>query len=156
MEGATELLAVEREIEIAASPETVWLFLSDPERAQSWWGARVDLDLVPGGRYRVEVVPGRVVSGAFLEIDPPRRLVYTFGWEEGAGIPGVVPAGSTRVEIELTSEGRGTRLRLVHRELPGTESALSHGRGWDHYLGRLALVAAGRDPGPDPWAETAV
>jgi uncharacterized protein YndB with AHSA1/START domain len=153
MEGATGLMAVEREIEIAASPETVWRFLSDPERARSWWGVRVELDLVAGGRYRVEVVPGRVVSGAFVEIDPPRRLVYTFGWEEGSGIPGAVPPGSTRVEIDLISEGAGTRLRLVHRDLPGPESAASHTRGWVHYLGRLAVAAAGGDPGPDPWAE---
>ncbi len=26
-----------------------------------------------------------------------------------------------------------------------------HAEGWAHYLGRLAQVAAGRDPGPDPW-----
>jgi uncharacterized protein YndB with AHSA1/START domain len=156
MEGATELVEVEREIEIAASPETVWLFLTDPQRAQSWWGARVDLELVLGGRYRVEVRPDRVVSGAFVEIDPPRRLVYTFGWEAGAGIPGTVPPGSTRVEIDLLAEGDGTRLRLVHRELPGAESVVAHGLGWTHYLDRLAVAAAGRDPGPDPWADSAV
>jgi uncharacterized protein YndB with AHSA1/START domain len=155
VEGAIELVEVEREIEIAASPETVWRFLSDPQLAQRWWGTRVDLDLVPGGGYRVEVVPGRVVSGAFVEIDPPRRLVYTFGWEAGSGVPGSFPPGSTRVEIDLQPEGGGTRLRLVHRELPGTESAAAHGDGWSHYLGRLALAASGRGPGPDPWAQSA-
>jgi len=151
MDGTTERAAVEQEIEIAASPATVWGFLVDPELMLRWWGTSVSLDLRPGGGYRVEVTPGHVLRGEFVELDPPRRLVYTFGWESGGDLPSSVPPGSSTVEIELAPSGAGTRLRLVHRDLPGAEAAASHRGGWEHYLGRLSVAAAGEDPGPDPW-----
>jgi Activator of Hsp90 ATPase homolog 1-like protein len=66
-----------------------------------------------------------------------------------------VPAGSTPVEIDLTPEGNGTRLRLVHRELP-PESRERHDLGWSHYLGRLKTVSEGGEPGPDPFADPSV
>ena len=109
------------------------------------------MDARPGGGYRIEVGPGRTLRGAFVELDPPRRLVYSFGWEDGADIPGALPPGSSTVEIDLLASARGTTLRLLHRGLPGHESAISHGRGWDHYLERLVVVAEGGDPGPDSW-----
>ncbi len=62
-----------------------------------------------------------------------------------------MPPGSSTVEIELSPSARGTTLRLWHRNLPGPEAASAHGAGWDHYLERLALAAAGGDPGTDPW-----
>ena len=33
----------------------------------------------------------------------------------------------------------------------GASSDPTAGKPWAHYLGRLAEVASGRDPGPDPW-----
>jgi len=65
--------------------------------------------------------------------------------------PNPVPPGSSTIEIELTPDGDGTRLRFVHRDLPSDEAAASHGHGWDHYLERLATAAPGGDPGEDPW-----
>jgi uncharacterized protein YndB with AHSA1/START domain len=149
MESTTEGVAVEREIAIAASPETVWDLLVDPDQASRWMGCSVAFDLRPGGRYRVEVLPGRVASGEFVVIDPPRRLVHTWGWEPGSG--SAVAPGSTTIEYELVPDGRGTLLRFRHGDLPGPEAAASHAHGWDHYLGRLTAVATGGDPGPDPW-----
>jgi uncharacterized protein YndB with AHSA1/START domain len=151
--STTERLVVRREIEIAASPETVWRYLVDPERARAWWGVSIEMDVRPGGAYRVEVIPGQVASGEFVLVDPPRRLVYTFGWEPGSGGPGAVVSGSTTVEIDLVPAAGSTRLVLVHRDLPTPESASSHGEGWEHYLARLAVAAAGGDPGPDSWLE---
>ena len=157
MESTTERLSVQREIEIAARPETVWQFLVDPAKAVAWWGANATMDARPGGGYRVEVMPGRAVRGAFVELDPPRRLVYTFGWEGAGDMPGAIPPGSSTVEVELlASERGGTTLRLVHRDLPTGESASSHGRGWDHYLERLGRVAEGGDPGRDSWISGAM
>jgi uncharacterized protein YndB with AHSA1/START domain len=156
MESTTEQVSVEREIEIAAAPEIVWQFLVDPGKAVAWWGASATMDARPGGGYRVEVMPGRTVRGAFVELDPPRRLVYSFGWEDGADVPGAVPPGSSTVEIELLASAGGTTLRFLHRGLPGPDSASSHGRGWDHYLELLAVVAAGGDPGPDSWRSGAM
>jgi uncharacterized protein YndB with AHSA1/START domain len=106
------------------------------------------LDPRPGGLYRVRVTPRNTARGEFVVVDPPRRLVYTWGWEDETML---VPAGSSIVEIELVPEGGGTRVRLTHRDLPAA-AADGHGRGWDHYLPRLAVAAAGGDPGSDPWA----
>ena len=115
-------------------------------------GTAATFDLQPGGLYRVDVVPGNTAVGEFVEIDPPRRLVYTWGWESAG--EGPVPPGSTTVEFDLTEgDAGGTLLRVRHSDLPSSKSAESHGHGWDHYFERLALVAAGEDPGPDPWVE---
>ena len=46
-----------------------------------------------------------------------------------------------------------TRLILVHHDLP-EPSRDPHGDGWAHYLARLASVAAGAPPEPDPWLVT--
>ena len=150
MDAVTESIVVEREVAIAASPETVWELLVDPEQAIRWMGLSASFELRPGGRYRVEVIPGRVASGEFVEIDPPHRLVHTWGWESGRD--GSVAPGSTTIEYELIPAGEGTLLRFSHRNLPSAEAAASHAQGWDHYLGRLAAVAAGGDPGADPWS----
>jgi uncharacterized protein YndB with AHSA1/START domain len=151
MDVTTERIAVERELAIAARPETVWALLVDPAEAVRWMGRAATFDLRPGGTYRVEVIPGHTARGEFVEIDPPHRLVYTWGWEPESGSP--VAPGSTTVEFELTGDGDGTILRFRHRDLPSDESAASHAHGWDHYLERLATVAAGGDPGVDPWLE---
>ncbi|HEX8646619.1 MAG TPA: SRPBCC domain-containing protein [Thermoleophilaceae bacterium] len=148
MDAPAERLCVEREVEIAASPETVWELLTVPGEATRWMGRAATFDLRPGGAYRVAVLPGDVTSGEFVEIDPPRRLVYTWGWEREDS---PVPPGTSTVEFELLPAGAGTLLRLRHHDLPGPEAAASHRRGWDHYLPRLAIAAAGGDPGPDPW-----
>ena len=74
------------------------------------------------------------MSGRFVTIDPPSRLVFTYGWESG-GVPGVGP-GSTRVEITIVARGSGSRLKVVH-SLP-SEAAPDHRRGWRWFLGRLA------------------
>ena len=150
METTSETTSVEREIAIAASPETVWEFLVDPDKATRWMGQTASFDPRPGGEYRVEVIPGNTARGEFVELDPPRRLVYTWGWEPG-GVDKAVPPGSSTVEIELVPSGDGTTLRFSHRGLPSAEAAESHAHGWDHYLERLIVAAPGGDPGPDPW-----
>ena len=58
MDATTESVSVEREIAIAASPETVWQFLVDPEKATRWMGMTATFDPRPGGIYRVEAEPG--------------------------------------------------------------------------------------------------
>ena len=111
-----------RELEIAASPETVWEFLVDPAKARTWWGQAVTFDPRPGAPLRIEVTPGSISSGEVLEVDPPHRLVYTWGWEVGGGGPELIPPGSTTVEIDLIPVRDGTTLRLAHRGLPGDEA----------------------------------
>jgi uncharacterized protein YndB with AHSA1/START domain len=145
---------VEREIAIAASPETVWQFLVDPEKATRWMGKRAELDPRAGGVYRVEVISGNVASGEFVEVDPPRRLVWTFGWDPSHELsPNDVGPGSSTIEVELIPDGEGTMLRFTHRDLPDAGAAGRHAHGWDHYLPRLQTAAAGGDPGRDTWLD---
>jgi uncharacterized protein YndB with AHSA1/START domain len=145
--SATDATTVERELMIDASPETVWELLVDPEQTVKWMGMRSWSDPHEGGLYRVEVIPGQIVRGEFIELDPPRKLVLSWGWE---GDNPVGP-GSSRLEFTLTPEGDGTRLHFVHSGLPSAEAAASHAHGWDHYFERLAIVAGGGDAGVDPW-----
>ncbi len=141
----------ERELRIAARPETVWTYLVDPEKIARWKGRPGPYDARPGGGYTLEVLPGHTASGSFVEIDPPRRLVYTWGWEAGDDGPNPVPPGSSTIEIVLEPDGDGTKLRFTHRDLPDADSAERHAEGWNHYLERLVVAAGGGDPGPDPW-----
>jgi len=71
----SEAATVERKIAIAAAPETVWQFLIDPDKALAWWGLNAAFDPRPGGPYRIEIIPGHIASGEFVEIDAPRRPV---------------------------------------------------------------------------------
>jgi uncharacterized protein YndB with AHSA1/START domain len=146
----SESVLVEREVAIEASPETVWKFLVDQEKATCWMGQSASFDLRPGGEYRVGVIPGNVARGEFVEIDPPRRLVFTWGWEPDSQSP--IRPGETTVEFDLVPSGEGTILRFRHG-LPNAESAESHAHGWDHYLARLQVAAEGGDPGRDPWLD---
>ena len=148
MEATTEM-AVEKELTIDASPETVWEFLVQPEKATRWMGTAATLDARPGGAYHVDVIDGHVARGEFVEVERPRRLVYTFGWEPEEGNPGAVQPGSTTIEIELEPSGAGTILKFRHYGLPGAEAAASHAHGWDHYLARLVVAGGGGDPGQD-------
>ncbi len=77
------------------------------------------------------------------------RIVFTWGWKE-PGHP--VPAGSTRVEIDLSPQNGGTLLRLTHFHVPDVIRD-KHELGWSHYLGRLKIVMAGGDPGADPYSD---
>jgi len=135
------------EIFIAAPPDRVSTFFTDPEKMRRWFGVAHELEPRPGGVFRVDVNNGNIAAGRFTEIVPSRRIVFTFGWESGG--MSAFPPGSTVVEIELEPEGAGTRLALTHRGLSG-EGRDRHRYGWNHYLARLTFAGAGADPGPDP------
>jgi uncharacterized protein YndB with AHSA1/START domain len=143
--------AVEREVRVAARPETVFEFLTDPEKHVLWMGRRADLEARPGGIYRVEISDQVIARGEFVEIEAPSRVVFTFGWEgqeAGSGEHGV-PPGSSRVEVTLAPDGEGTLVTLRHFDLP-EEAREIHGQGWELFLSRLAIAGAGGDPGPVP------
>jgi uncharacterized protein YndB with AHSA1/START domain len=140
---------VEREVRIAARPETVFEFFIDPEKMKQWKGSKAELDPRPGGIYRVEISEEAIARGEYVEIEPPSRVVFTWGWEGQESGEHAVPPGSSRVEVDLVPDGNGTLVRLRHLDLP-EQSREIHGQGWDLYLGRLAAAAEGRDPGADP------
>ena len=135
-----------RELFIEADQATVFAFFTDPDKMTRWMGTQIQLDPRPGGIYLVNVNGEHVARGEFEEVTPNSRIVYSFGWENGA--MGVLP-GTSKIEIDLAPKDRGTLLTMVHSGLP--EPAVGpHTDGWTHYLGRLAIAAAGGDPGPDP------
>ena len=151
MDAATDTTVYERTLAIDASPETVWEFLVDPEKLMRWKGINADLETQPGGIFRCEVIPGHIARGEYVEIDKPNKLVFTWGWDGSED----VPPGSSTIVIELASDGDGTSLRFVHKDLPSAEAIASHAHGWDHYLPRLETAAGGGDPGEDPWVTQA-
>jgi uncharacterized protein YndB with AHSA1/START domain len=137
-----------KEVYLDASPELVFSFLAERDKILRWMGLTLEIDPKPGGIFRLDPNGREVIRGQYLEVIPCRRIVFTWGWEEGDVR---VPAGSTIVEIDLIPEGAGTLLRLSHRNLPTEGDVRSkHEFGWSHHLSRLKIVAEGGDPGPDP------
>lgn len=149
MANAKTVDAVEVEVRIDASPETVYDFFVDPDLMTQWMGRSVELDPRPGGVYRTEINDEATAEGSYVELDRPRRIVLAWGW---AGQEENGP-GSSSLEVLLAADGDGTHLRLIHSGLPSAESAAKHEHGWSHYAERLRLAATGADPGPDPMAE---
>jgi uncharacterized protein YndB with AHSA1/START domain len=141
-----ETLIVRRETRVPAPPAAVFALLTDPDNILRWMGTEAQIDAQPGGLYLVNVTGARCARGTFREVVPVHRLAYSFGWEDSEE----VPPGSSLVEIDLLEQPDGTLLRMTHTGLPTAEQCASHADGWAHYLGRLTVVAAGRDPGPDP------
>ena len=134
---------------IAASPPTVFAFFTDSERWAAWQGVGGTVDARVGGQLRVIMPDAAAASGQFIEVVPPRRIVFTWGWE-GNEIP--VPPRSSTVMIELEPADNGTLLRLTHSGLPADVGEL-HRKGWERYLDRLARRATGNDPGADSYVD---
>jgi uncharacterized protein YndB with AHSA1/START domain len=143
----TEPFVVRREMHIAAPPATVFAFLTDPEKIVSWMGVEATTEAHPGGLYLVKGVRDRtnVARGTFREVVPVHRLAYSFGWDGREE----VPPGSSLIEIDLIDQDDGTLLRMTHSGLPNATQCANHDKGWAHYLSRLAVAAAGGNPGID-------
>ncbi|MGH2758391.1 MAG: SRPBCC family protein [Actinomycetota bacterium] len=138
----------ETELEIAATPEEVFRYLTHADSLVEWMGQSATLEPERDGRFEVDV-NGVPIRGRFVEVEPPHRVVVSWGAEGND----VLPPGSTRVEFTLTPTSTGTQLRLVHSQLPPDEAA-KHAEGWTHFLERLRVVASGGDPGRDGWLPT--
>ncbi|SPM26767.1 SRPBCC family protein [Mycobacterium terramassiliense] len=142
-----------QQIVVRATPERVFELFTDPAQFGQWMAAGATLDATPGGVVRWTHPNGDTVSGRYVEVDPPRRIVFTYGWERAdVGIP----PGSTTVEVDLIPQPDGTTLvKLVHRGLDDG-AAEAHDGGWTHYLDRLCRTAEGEHVGADPWADRRV
>jgi uncharacterized protein YndB with AHSA1/START domain len=141
--GVTEPFATE--IELPAPVEEVFRHLTDPAAMIRWMGQHATLEPAVGGAFEIDI-NGVPIRGRYLEVDPPRRVVVSWGVADRADLP----PGATRVEFTLTAIPGGTHLRLVHHSLTGSQVSM-HASGWKHFLDRLIQAAAGDDPGPDPW-----
>ncbi len=127
-----------REITIDARPEIVFEYFIDPERIVRWMGSEATLDPRPGGLFRVDYGPEYgAARGEFLAVDPPRRVVFTWGWENPDD---AVQPGASTVEVTIEAVDGASHLTLRHSGLEGAARA-SHDEGWVHFLDRLAAAA---------------
>jgi uncharacterized protein YndB with AHSA1/START domain len=128
-------------IHIDAPPEQVYEYFTRPEAIVRWMGEFALLEAKPGGRFTLDV-QGTPVRGRYLQLDPPHRLLISWGH---AGSDRLPPGAST-VEVRLTADRGGTRVELEHRDLPAAGQP-QHATGWIHYLARLQAAATGHHPG---------
>jgi uncharacterized protein YndB with AHSA1/START domain len=135
-------IVVERRVSVP--PERVFAYFTNGPKWLAWQGTDAEIELVPGGLWRVSVTGEGFASGRVIDVVENKRVVFTWGWEAG---PPVAP-GSTTVAIELVPDDDGTLIRLTHSGLPPDLREVHH-QGWGHYISRLAAVADGRDPGPN-------
>lgn len=136
-------LVVERLIH--ASPAAVYAHLTRSDLWAKWQGVAAEVEAREGGLFRMTMPTGLTARGQFVDLEPDRKVVFTWGWVDHPGLP----PGSSTVEIELEEVPEGTFVRLTHHGLPPEELAI-HQVGWGHYVPRLAAAAEGSDPGPDP------
>lgn len=136
-------VSLRREYVLEASPQDVFDAWTDPAALLQWWcpgpahATHAVLDVRPGGRYEIRMTAGprgepQVVSGEYVAVEPPHRLVMTWhasGTPHDNGEPSLL-------SIELQPHAQGTRLLLLHERLPaGSET--SYGGGWAAVLQAL-------------------
>ncbi|HEY7353892.1 MAG TPA: SRPBCC domain-containing protein [Terriglobales bacterium] len=122
------------EISIAAPRERIFQAITDPRQAPRWWGRKDEyhfdeftMDVRVGGKWSTTGKSAKAgdlkVHGEFLEIDPPRRLAYSW-------ISSWLPV-FTKVLWELESEAKGTLVKLTHSGFAGNVDATkAHSHGW--------------------------
>lgn len=132
---------------LPVDPDAAFALITEPERLRRWKAVAARVDLRVGGDYRWTITPGHVAMGTFTEIEPGKRVVYTWGWEGD----GELPPGASTVTVKLEAVDGGTTVQLIHEGLTA-EQEVSHAEGWNHFLERLVLLAASGDAGPDAWS----
>jgi uncharacterized protein YndB with AHSA1/START domain len=133
------------ELQIDAPPETVWQFFVDPDQIVRWMGSTATLEPRPGGIFRIDYGQGDTVAGRYLQLEAPRRLAFSWGWESSED---VIQPGESRVEVELEplAGGAATLVRLRHTGLDA-DGRKSHDEGWRYFLPRLIdAVTASPEP----------
>jgi uncharacterized protein YndB with AHSA1/START domain len=149
---------LERTVLIRAKRETVFRYFTDSERFAAWWGAGSTIDARPGGPLRIRYPNGVLASGEVVEVAPPERIVFTYGYEDPAK---PVRPGGSRVTVTLQERKDGTLLHLRH-ELPDAAARDQHVQGWRYQLAVFANVvtrelSAGLAPAVDAffaaWSE---
>lgn len=136
-----DLSYLEYEIAISAPASVVYRHLTERVGLLRWIAVDAVVDARPGGELRWTHENGATMIGRFIELRPPRRLVFRYGWQDE--LLGLPPESST-VEINLDRQCGRTILRLTHRGLPDASKS-DHGQGWDHFLSRLVQLWAHRD-----------
>jgi uncharacterized protein YndB with AHSA1/START domain len=119
----------------------VYAAWTDPEQVKHWMGpsddfgeAQVTSDLRVGGRYRI-VMPApdgtlHKVGGAYREIVPNKKLVYTWAWES-------TPERESLVTVEFKATANGTELVVTHEQFADAEARDKHQHGWNGCIERF-------------------
>ncbi|HLK46928.1 MAG TPA: SRPBCC domain-containing protein [Bryobacteraceae bacterium] len=128
---------LERTVAIQAPRETVFRYFTDSARWAAWWGAGSTIDAQPGGKVYIRHPNGVETLGEVLQVSIPDRIVFTYGFAGGKP----VPAGGSRVTIELADEAAGTRLHLTH-EFADEAARDEHVQGWRFQLSLFSNVVA--------------
>jgi uncharacterized protein YndB with AHSA1/START domain len=130
---------------LKASPEQVFDAWTNADRLQQWlcpdpgFVAEAACDPVVGGRYRiVKILAGGAdeVTGEYLVVDPPHRLVFT--WAAGTTL-----GRTTRVTVTLRPDGDTTEMTILHERLPNQQIHDGAQRAWASILDRLSALLAG-------------
>jgi uncharacterized protein YndB with AHSA1/START domain len=131
---------------IAAPPDRVFELWTEPELLVKWWGPEGydvpahALDVRPGGHWRTTLCsPDGTrlnVSGVYRAVDPPRRLVFTWGWEDEKGARG----HETEVTVTFEPAPGGTRLVLRQQTFESQERRDGHAKGWSSSFDGLAKL----------------
>lgn len=121
---------------IAAPPDTVFAYWTDPALIVTWWGPEGfdipahAIEVRPGGEWRTTMrsPAGKLmtVSGVYRLIDKPHRLVFTWAWDDEHGVRG----HETEVTVTFVPVPGGTRLTLTQQEFATVESRDGHTKGW--------------------------
>jgi uncharacterized protein YndB with AHSA1/START domain len=123
------------------SPADVYAAWTDPAQLKVWWRPHegfaepeVSLDLRVGGRYRIvmHAPDGQThrVGGVYREVQPGRKLVFTWAWES-------TPDRESLVTLEFKAAGQGTELLLTHNRFADSASRDRHQHGWDGCIAGL-------------------
>jgi uncharacterized protein YndB with AHSA1/START domain len=142
---------LDRTLTIRARPATVFAYFTDSGRWAAWWGEGSTIEPRPGGEVRIRYPNGIEAGGRVLAIEPPERIVFSFGYASGEPMP----LGASRVTIELAAVDAGTRLALRH-ELADATLRDQHVQGWRYQLALFANAVAdaqlaGLDATIDAW-----
>jgi uncharacterized protein YndB with AHSA1/START domain len=142
----TDALVLRVERVLDAPPERIYAAWTDPAVLRRWWAAQPDwttadatTDVRVGGRYRLSMKDAdggiRSVAGEYIEVEPPRRLKYSWAWERHGASEAV--GSVTVVTVEFVAEGSGTRVILEQRGFVTEPDRDSHDEGWRGCLDNL-------------------
>jgi uncharacterized protein YndB with AHSA1/START domain len=120
---------LERTIVIKARRETVFGYFTDSARWAALWGSGSTIDARPGGAIFIRYPNGVEVGGAVVEVSPPARIVFTYGYASGQPFA----VGASRISIELEAVAEGTRLWLTHA-MADEGARDQHVQGWRYQL----------------------
>lgn len=138
-ENSTETLRIRRVI--PATKERLFRAWTEPSQVTRWWtigeGWRAEfaeIDLRVGGKFKVGNRPRAgesvLISGEFLEVKPPDRLVYK--WRFGPASP-----VESVITVEFNEAGDQTEVLITHENSP-KEMGPGAVAGWEAVLAGLA------------------